>query len=106
MLPANTNFGESYCYAGNVISQKCRVPYLYRFEIMGTAEDVVAVREGLAQFMEMNSGTDHHRFSPGWECRARCGKPDASAGELDYHALNAMLNLYGPTRRDPVRQGS
>ncbi|NKU17508.1 class Ib ribonucleoside-diphosphate reductase assembly flavoprotein NrdI [Rhodococcus hoagii] len=29
----NTNFGESYCYAGNVISQKCRVPYLYRFEL-------------------------------------------------------------------------
>ncbi len=52
MLAGNTNFGESYCYAGNVISQKCRVPYLYRFELMGTAEDVVAVREGLAQFME------------------------------------------------------
>jgi len=48
----NTNFGESYCYAGNVISQKCKVPYLYRFELMGTAEDVVAVRDGLEQFME------------------------------------------------------
>ncbi|AKE90585.1 MULTISPECIES: class Ib ribonucleoside-diphosphate reductase assembly flavoprotein NrdI [Rhodococcus] len=46
----NTNFGESYCYAGDVVSQKCKVPYLYRFELMGTAEDVERVREGLAQF--------------------------------------------------------
>jgi ribonucleoside-diphosphate reductase alpha chain len=23
-------------------------------------------------------------------------RPDVSSGELDYHALNAMLNLYGP----------
>ena len=46
----NTNFGESYCYAGNVISQKCRVPYLYRFELMGTPDDVEAVRVGLEDF--------------------------------------------------------
>ncbi|MGX4709513.1 class Ib ribonucleoside-diphosphate reductase assembly flavoprotein NrdI [Rhodococcus ruber] len=46
----NTNFGESYCYAGDVVSQKCKVPYLYRFELMGTAEDVERVREGLTQF--------------------------------------------------------
>ncbi|MGW5075543.1 class Ib ribonucleoside-diphosphate reductase assembly flavoprotein NrdI [Rhodococcus sp. NPDC004095] len=57
----NTNFGESYCYAGNVISQKCRVPYLYRFELMGSAEDVLAVRDGLGQFMESEQW---HRQSP------------------------------------------
>ncbi|MGV7541077.1 class Ib ribonucleoside-diphosphate reductase assembly flavoprotein NrdI, partial [Mycobacterium kansasii] len=27
----NTNFGEEFCFAGDVISRKCRVPYLYRF---------------------------------------------------------------------------
>ena len=48
----NTNFGESYCFAGQVIAQKCQVPYLYRFELMGTTEDVARVREGLEEFWE------------------------------------------------------
>ncbi|MFD4366430.1 class Ib ribonucleoside-diphosphate reductase assembly flavoprotein NrdI [Rhodococcus sp. NPDC058521] len=48
----NTNFGDSYCFAGDVISQKCQVPYLYRFELMGTSEDVERVRAGLRQFWE------------------------------------------------------
>lgn len=46
----NTNFGAEYGYAGNVVSRKCGVPYLYRFELMGTLEDVQAVRAGLADF--------------------------------------------------------
>jgi protein involved in ribonucleotide reduction len=45
----NTNFGEAYCIAGDIISTKCRVPYLYRFELLGTAEDVARVRDGLGQ---------------------------------------------------------
>ncbi|SFA38081.1 protein involved in ribonucleotide reduction [Rhodococcoides kroppenstedtii] len=52
----NTNFGESYCFAGDVIAAKCRVPYLYRFELMGTPEDVDRVREGLAQFWDRHDG--------------------------------------------------
>lgn len=50
----NTNFGEEFCYAGDVISRKCRVPYLYRFELMGTAEDVESVRTGLTDFFSRN----------------------------------------------------
>ena len=46
----NNNFGEEFAYAGNVVSAKCRVPYLYRFELMGTPDDVDAVRAGLADF--------------------------------------------------------
>lgn len=46
----NTNFGDSFCAAGDVIAQKCRVPYLYRFELLGSAEDVERVREGLEEF--------------------------------------------------------
>ena len=46
----NTNFGAEFCYAGQVVADKCDVPYLYRFELMGTAEDVQAVRSGLADF--------------------------------------------------------
>lgn len=50
----NTNFGEEFCYAGDVISRKCRVPYLYRFELMGTTEDVERVRTGLVDFFTRN----------------------------------------------------
>ncbi|WP_448851063.1 class Ib ribonucleoside-diphosphate reductase assembly flavoprotein NrdI [Corynebacterium sp. 335C] len=46
----NTNFGDGYCVAGRVIARKCRVPELYRFELMGTDEDVATVREGLRRF--------------------------------------------------------
>lgn len=46
----NTNFGEDYCKAGHVIAQQYSVPLLYRFELMGTAEDVAAVRQGLPRF--------------------------------------------------------
>ncbi|MFT4199996.1 class Ib ribonucleoside-diphosphate reductase assembly flavoprotein NrdI [Gordonia sp. (in: high G+C Gram-positive bacteria)] len=46
----NTNFGPEYCRAGDIIAAKCDVPYLYRFELMGTAHDVDRVREGLAEF--------------------------------------------------------
>ena len=53
----NTNFGDTYCAAGDVISRKCQVPYLYRFELMGTTEDVERVREGLDQFWHRQSRT-------------------------------------------------
>src|SRR6201982_722015 len=46
----NNNFGAEFAYAGNVVSRKCGVPYLYRFELMGTPDDVEAVRMGLADF--------------------------------------------------------
>lgn len=46
----NTNFGESYCHAGDVISSRFHVPYLYRFELLGTPEDVVRVRDGIHDF--------------------------------------------------------
>jgi protein involved in ribonucleotide reduction len=46
----NINFGEAYCAAGSIIAAKCGVPELYRFELLGTRRDVVAVREGLRQF--------------------------------------------------------
>ena len=56
----NTNFGAEFCYAGNVVSRKCGVPYLYRFELMGAAEDVDAVRAGLAAFWK-DEDTCHQR---------------------------------------------
>ncbi|NUL47226.1 class Ib ribonucleoside-diphosphate reductase assembly flavoprotein NrdI [Cellulosimicrobium funkei] len=46
----NTNFHEAYCLAGDIVARKCAVPLMYRFELMGTPEDVTAVREGLERF--------------------------------------------------------
>lgn len=46
----NTNFGEAYGRAGKIIADKCGVPFLYRFELLGTEEDVAAVRQGLELF--------------------------------------------------------
>lgn len=41
----NLNFNEEYGVAGDIISMKCKVPFLYRFELMGTPEDVNEVSE-------------------------------------------------------------
>ena len=57
----NTQFGAEYCFAGDVVSSKCNVPYLYRFEMMGTAEDVEAVRVVLADFWKKEENTWHQR---------------------------------------------
>ncbi|MFC7375164.1 class Ib ribonucleoside-diphosphate reductase assembly flavoprotein NrdI [Brachybacterium sp. GCM10030267] len=46
----NTNFGDAYCAAGDVISAKCRVPHMYRFELFGTPRDVQRVHDGLEEF--------------------------------------------------------
>ena len=43
----NRNFGEFYAYAGHVISKKCCVPLLYRFELSGTPMDVNNVQKGI-----------------------------------------------------------
>lgn len=51
----NTNFGEAYCIAGDIIAAKCHVPYLYAFELMGTNEDVQRVRDGLERFWQRQS---------------------------------------------------
>ncbi|WP_346798762.1 class Ib ribonucleoside-diphosphate reductase assembly flavoprotein NrdI [Halomonas sp. Bachu 37] len=46
----NTNFGEAYCLAGRIIAEKCQVPVLYNFELLGTSEDVAKVRQGVEEF--------------------------------------------------------
>lgn len=46
----NRNFGETFGLAGDIIAHKCQVPYLYRFELLGTDEDVANVINGLERF--------------------------------------------------------
>lgn len=48
----NSNFGTTYGIAGDVLAEKLSVPYLYRFELMGTPEDVACVREGLEELWQ------------------------------------------------------
>ncbi|UCR88908.1 class Ib ribonucleoside-diphosphate reductase assembly flavoprotein NrdI [Mycetocola spongiae] len=50
----NTNFGEAFCLAGDIISQKCQVPVMYRFEVFGTPDDVAIVQDGLDKFWEQH----------------------------------------------------
>lgn len=50
----NTNFGEAFCMAGDIISRKCNVPFLYYFELMGTKEDQNKVRRGVVDFFRNN----------------------------------------------------
>jgi protein involved in ribonucleotide reduction len=53
----NTNFGDNYCMAADIIAAKCHVPPLYRFELMGTPEDVARVNNGLDTFWTRLSQT-------------------------------------------------
>lgn len=48
----NRNFGDAFCRAGDVIAQKCQVPCLYRFELMGTMHDIENVRKGVKKFWQ------------------------------------------------------
>ena len=41
----NTNFGDKYCRAAEVISRKTSVPLIYKFELLGTPSDVATVKE-------------------------------------------------------------
>ena len=49
----NTNFGEHYCVAGDIISRKCTVPHLYRLELFGTPDDVTRVSDGLERWWRL-----------------------------------------------------
>lgn len=46
----NTNFYDAYCLGGDIVARKTNKPIMYRFELMGTEDDVRKVREGLQEF--------------------------------------------------------
>ena len=43
----NTNFGDNYCKAAELIAQKTGVPVIARVEIFGTEDDINKVKERL-----------------------------------------------------------
>ena len=53
----NTNFGTAYCLAGDIVAAKLGIPHMYKFELLGTSEDVSRVREGLKEFWQKISPT-------------------------------------------------
>lgn len=54
----NTNFGTAYCMAGTIIAQKCQVPLMYKFELLGTPDDVEKVRTGVRAFFHAPEAED------------------------------------------------
>lgn len=46
----NRNFGNYFCSASKIISQKFKVPLLYCFELLGTEEDIIKIRQGVMKF--------------------------------------------------------
>lgn len=48
----NTNFNKAYALAGDIISAKLHVPFMYKFELLGTPEDVEKCKEGLVKFWQ------------------------------------------------------
>lgn len=53
----NTNFGTAYCLAGDIVAAKVGVPHLYKFELLGTSDDVTRVQKGLKEFWLKTSPT-------------------------------------------------
>jgi len=45
----NRNFGAKFGIAGDVIANKCQVPLLHKFEILGTPEDIIEVRKKIEE---------------------------------------------------------
>lgn len=45
----NANFGASYAKAGKIVAEKCKVPLIHTFEILGMDPDVSAVQHALTQ---------------------------------------------------------
>lgn len=60
----NTNFGEAYGLAGDIVAHKLGVPHMYKFELLGTPEDVHQVHEGLAKFWQRTSQIPARKKSP------------------------------------------
>lgn len=44
----NTNFGDNFCKAAELISRKTGVPVIAKVEIFGTQDDVIKVKERLS----------------------------------------------------------
>ncbi len=46
----NTNFNDTFCLAGTILSAKLKVPLLFQFELLGTKSDVSRLEKILDDF--------------------------------------------------------
>lgn len=53
----NRNFGATFALSGDVITAKCNVPVLYRFEMAGTETDIARIRVGLDKLWRAECST-------------------------------------------------
>lgn len=51
----NKNFGEYYGIAADVISQKCKVPIIMKFELTGTDEEVNLYKQKVQELLNESS---------------------------------------------------
>ncbi|WP_406614168.1 class Ib ribonucleoside-diphosphate reductase assembly flavoprotein NrdI [Mycoplasma corogypsi] len=49
----NTNFGDTYGLAGDVLQAKLKVPLLHVYELLGTKADEIAVKDKMKKLWEM-----------------------------------------------------
>lgn len=54
----NTNFGDHYCMAAEIVAAKVGVPLLYRVEVFGTPNDVQQVLERLEHLWKTTAITN------------------------------------------------
>lgn len=88
----NTNFGNTFAIAGNVISKKLNVPLLYQFELLGTNEEVQNVKKILNQFWKNNAFENKIESKP--LITLNTAKSD------QYIALNAKAKLFSTTQEN------
>jgi len=53
----NTNFGSTYAIAGDIVSAKLQVPFIYRVEILGTPNDIFEVKERLQKLWDQQQNS-------------------------------------------------
>lgn len=53
----NTNFGEHYCLAAEIVAYKTNVPVLYKAELLGTPEDVNITTERIQELWTKTTAT-------------------------------------------------
>lgn len=58
----NTNFYDTYCLAGKIISKKLQIPLLYCFELLGTKHDVDSVIEIINNFWNKKIGVNQNEW--------------------------------------------
>lgn len=64
-VSGNRNFGKNYAIAGDLISQKFNIPFVFKFEGNGLTEDVEKLKKWLENY-EKNKNENKYKKIPSW----------------------------------------